>query len=210
MMSILEEEKDKRENELIKSAELHDLYDRRKNYGELVKQMHKPTISRRKQIELKVQKAKLKHIPKIKTLEAIHSEANALSSESQSKRLNSPNPSIGKSEYRGYFSENPFIKPVRRWKENDMKPSPKKKLLPKVTDYLLERRIHNEEKSTYGDYEPKKQHKPIEWKTLVDKMSHKDKFEFLRVKAEQIEEKAKLQDQKNNLGKRNFNLLFRI
>lgn len=47
MLNVLEEEKDKKENTLIKSAELHDLYDKRKNYGELVKQMYKPTVSRK-------------------------------------------------------------------------------------------------------------------------------------------------------------------
>lgn len=31
-------------------------------------------------------------------------------------------------------------------------------------------------------------------------MSQKEKIEYLRVKAEQIEEKAQLQDEKNNIG----------
>ena len=201
MLNILEEEKDKQDKDMIKSVELHDLYDKRKHYGELVKQMHKPIISRKKQLELKILKANIKHIPKIKSTDDTHSAGKGISNESSSQRCNSPVPSGGRSEYRCYFSENQRIKPIKKWRENEMKPMQRKKLAPLVVDYLLEKRKMNDEKSLYNeDFGNKKKRKPIEWKSLVDKMGHKDKVEFLRVKAQQIEEKAKLKDEKNNVG----------
>ncbi|CAI2363373.1 unnamed protein product [Moneuplotes crassus] len=198
MLNVLEQEQQEKESDLIKSAELHNLYDKRKNYGELVKQMYKPEISRKKQIEMKIQKAKLKHIPKANTIESLHSEGRRLSPTS-SGRLNSPNASVGKSEYRNYFSENSTLKPIRRWKENEMKPMTKPKLAPIVTDYLLEKRKIREEKSTFEEDYGEKKKKPIEWKSLVEKMSQKEKIEYLKVKAQQIEEKAHLQDEKNTI-----------
>jgi len=201
MLHILEEEKDKHDKDMIKSVELHDLYDKRKHYGELVKQMHKPIISRKKQLELKILKANIKHIPKLKSTDDTHSAGKGISNESSSQRCNSPVPSGGRSEYRCYFSENQRIKSIKKWRENEMKPMQRKKLAPLVVDYLLEKRKMNDEKSLYNeDFGNKKKRKPIEWKSLVDKMGHKDKVEFLRVKAQQIEEKAKLKDEKNNVG----------
>lgn len=133
MLHILEEDKDKQEQELIKSVEVHDLYDKRKHYGELVKQMHKPIISRKKQIELKIQKDNIKHLPKLKAMNSLNSMG------SSSGICESPTLSVGKSEYRCYFSENHRMDPVKKWRENEMKPIQTKKLTPIVTDYLLQK-----------------------------------------------------------------------
>lgn len=63
-------------------------------------------------------------------------------------------------------------------------------------------RINNNEKSNYREnFEGTKKRKPIEWETLVEKMNHKEKIEYLRVKAHQIEEKAQQKDEMNDVGK---------
>lgn len=173
--NILEEEREKKELELIKSAELADFYEKRKNYGALVQQMHKPVISRKKQIEIELNKKKLKHIPRISIVSGSQSQPTGLLASDSSDRLASPTQSIGKSEYRSYFSENRGIQPIRKWKENEMLLKPKNKPMPKVTDYLLQKRIENQERSQYGEFETKSR-KPVEWKSLVENMAAKDKI----------------------------------
>ena len=78
-----------------------------------------------------------------------------------------------------------------------MIPKPRKKREPVVTDWLLEKRIKNEEKGL-NDSQSRNYHRnPVEWKTLVEKMEHKDKIGFLLEKAKQMEEKAVMMDRHN-------------
>lgn len=200
LLNVLENEKEQKELEAIKSSELVDLYEKKKNYGRLVQQMHKPVISHRKRLEVKINKAKLKHVPRSSVMLNTQAQANKISvtSTKNSDRHNSPAHSVGRSEYRSYFTENTRMKPLRRWKENEMAPKPKKKKEVVVTDYLLERRIKNEEQSQYGGDETIKK-KPLEWKTLVEGMTIKDKTDFLLNKARLLEEKAHILDEQNKL-----------
>jgi hypothetical protein len=196
---ILMDDREAKEQELIKTHELHDLYDKRKNYANLVQQMHKPVVSRKKQVELEVRKAGLRTETRANMLYPNRSQGNQLS-EVTSVRSGSHSPvnSIGKSEYRGYFSENRQLRPIKIWKENDLKPRIKPKLKPIVVDYLLEKRIIKEEKEGYEDGSKiYKKHKPIEWKSLVEKMDAKDRVDFLREKAKIIEEKVMFKNELN-------------
>lgn len=199
MDKIMMDDREAKEQELIKTHELHDLYDKRKNYANLVQQMHKPVVSRKKQVELEVRKAGLRTTTRANMLYPNRSQGNQLSEvTSVHSGSHSPVNSVGKSEYRGYFSENRKLKPIRIWKENDLKPKIKPKLKPIVVDYLLEKRIIKEEKEGYEDGSKiYKQHKPIEWKTLVEKMDAKDRVEFLREKAKIIEEKVMFKNELN-------------
>lgn len=208
LLNVMQTERDKKEKEKIKSAEIADLYHKKKNYGELVKQMHKPMVSRRKQIEMEINKAKLKHIPKTSTLGQSHSQVNKVSllstdnsdGVSGMERQGSPTPSIGKSEYRSYFSENAKLKPIRRWKPNELKPQSKAPKVAKVTDWLLERRKRKEQEEYDMEYDQKhrKSQEP-QWKHDAKKLDNKDKADYLLEKAKQIEEKAKLKDKHNKI-----------
>lgn len=199
LLNVLENEKEQKELEAIKSAEQADLYEKKKNYGKLVQQMHKPIVSHRKRLEVKINKSKLKHVPRSGMVLNSRAKTNKISvtSTKNSDRHNSPAHSVGRSEYRSYFTENTRMKPLKRWRENEMVPKPKKKKEVVVTDYLLERRIKHEEQSMYGEDPIKK--KPLEWKTLVEGMTGQDKTDFLLNKARMLEEKAQILDEQNKL-----------
>lgn len=178
---ILLDEKDEKEQELTKVHELHNLYDKRKNYGNLVKQMHKPVISRRMQIELEVRKASLSNVGKTKMLAPNRSRQHQISElTSVRPALHSPEINKGNSGYQNYFSYSKNSTPVGRWGENTMLPKTKLKLKPIVVDYLQEQRNLNEEKYGYGnEYKTTRKHRPVKWKSLVEKMDSKDRVNYL-------------------------------
>jgi hypothetical protein len=145
-------------------------------------------------------KAKLRHIPRTTKVSESKSYNLFSQKDDSSGRLNSPTHSIGKSEYREFFSENKHIVPIRKWKENEMVPRQKIKKSPAIVDYLLEKRIKNDELSNFGDYnQPQKNRKSLDWKTLVKDMNQKEKLEFLIEKAKAIEQKVEMKNKLNSV-----------
>ena len=198
LSSILDQETYDKENQLMQSAEKSDLYAKMKNYGQLVQQMHKPVVSRKKQIEVELNKAKLKHAPRGGGLTQGNSYDHLMPNNDSSERSNSPANSIGKSEYRSYFSENRKLKPIRSWRENEMLPKQKVVRKTVVEDYLLKKRIKNDEISEYGEAPKSTTHaKSRDWKNMVKDMDQKDKVDFLIQKAKAIEEQVEMKDKQN-------------
>lgn len=210
---LIQQDNDVKNEEIMKDAEKHDLHDKMKNYGKLVQQMHKPVTSRKLQVELELAKQKLKHKPRFASLAQSVSAptkdslASAVVSLNGTKDGNPPSPSLsmGKSEYRGYFTENRNIMPKRHWKPNDMVPKLKIKREPKKIDYLLERRIQLQDAEN-DDTISKTSKKPLEWSSLVDKMAQRDKVDFLLNQAKNLETKAKQKDEHNQLIDNNMKI----
>jgi hypothetical protein len=195
---VLLDENNEKEQELAKVHELHNLYDKRKNYGNLVKAMHKPIISKRMQVEMEARKATLTNAKKTKMLAPNRSRQHQISELTSVRHaLHSPEIDKGNSGYQNYFSDKNST-PVARWGENSMLPKTKPKLKPIVVDYLQEQRNLNEEKYGYdNEYKITKKHRPVKWKSLVEKMDSKDRVNFLWDKAKIIEEKVKFIDELN-------------
>lgn len=176
--SIQARETDNKRYEMMRSLEKQELKDKMLSYGKMVKEMHKPIISRKKQVELEIAKAKLKHKPRVGIMPNSRSVVNKMSNSStktseigdDDKHPPSPTNSIHKSEYRSYFTENKKLRPLRRWRENDMLPKPKPKRVSKASDWLLQRRlktIQDEENEIIGKDSTIR--RSLDWRQLVDK-----------------------------------------
>jgi len=210
--NLLENEREQQEQEKMKNMEKQDLIDKMKNYGQLVLQMHKPVVSRKKQIEVEINKAKLIQKPRMMPLYQSQSQGYRIgltspqNSERSTKdeRAQSPVNSICKSEYRSLFSENKKLKPIKKWKVNELAIKPKKKIPSSVTDWLLQRRLEKQNEDDNLDTTKKKIKKPLEWSEIVKKMSQKEKLDFLLSKAKNLEEKAKMKDEHNKMLEKNI------
>lgn len=205
--NVIQSEKDKKESELMKSIEKQDLQDKMKNYGMLVQQMHKPVISRKKQVEVELNIAKLNYKPRISALLQSQSEHNRLSlgesrdsvHELNGKRSMSPVYSEGQSEYKAYFSGNKNLKPLPNWGENSLAPPYKLKKNLKITDWLLQKRLKRLDGDEKEDTISRISKKPLEWTGLVEKMQQREKIDYLLSQAKGLEEKAKMREESSKL-----------
>lgn len=176
---VMEESKGTEE---IKQKEMDDKKhkaEKMKNYAKIVKQMHWPDVSPKKQQE----------IERIKEL-----------LENKNKRRSAP-PKNRNNVSKDHIYDPEHAKNVKRpvWNfNNPLVPKPKPKKEPVVVDYLLELRVKREavEKDGTGS----RRETGANWKNLInsdDKLSQ-DKIELLKARTKLIEENA---ERKEKMGK---------
>ena len=186
--SVLEQEIMNREERDRKEEEKREFMDKMKSYGEMVKEMHKPQISRRKQLEMKLIKERVTN-PGRRPLHGSYSTQHLRKtfkedySTAHGSRM--PNSEAEDSAHK------------RRkiiWPENPMKPPPKEPRVGVSCDWLKEQRMKRQEEEKDGRVRgsPKS-----EWKKDINStdLSKKEKYELVRERVRVLEETAKRKEQ---------------
>jgi hypothetical protein len=178
---VLEEEKD---SELLRNKEVEERKrkaEKMNNYARIVKEMHWPEVSSKKQREIENIKTLLnqrnqrRSAPPNKRFSARGSSEDRVGSDVESKgRMKKPN-----------------------WNfNNPMVPKPKPKREPVIVDYLRELRNKREETDTH-----KKGTTGIDWDNLKDKnIDDKTKIELMKARTKLLEENAQRKEQMNKVN----------
>lgn len=186
------EEKEEKEK---KDGEKKELYEKMRSYGDMVKEMHWPSVSKKKQLEMQLLKQSLNH-PIKKRLNGSTLSSNANHRRSvDSLRSNGGIQSDREEEHSHTIKRRKII-----WKENSMIPKPPPKRVAHVSDWLQERRQVREEQVKDGGA-PKKDI-ANDWKKEIEKanLNQKEKYEFIKEKTRQLEEEARRKEEMAVLG----------
>ena len=197
IQNIKDQDMHKKEENERKDGEKKELYEKMRSYGDMVKEMHWPTVSKKKQLEMQLLKQSLNH-PINKRL-----NGSALSSNIGNRRSVDDLHGTGKHGVQSDIEEEHSHTIKRRkiiWKENPMVPKPKPKKEAEVIDWLQERRKVREENEKDG-YSSKKDIVG-DWQKEIEKanLNQQEKYEYIREKTKQLEEEAKRKEEMALLG----------
>ncbi|CAI2363963.1 unnamed protein product [Moneuplotes crassus] len=187
LKNVKEYEYQNKEETEKKEGDKKELYEKMRSYGDMVKEMHWPTVSKKKQLEMQLLKQSLNHPIKNRL------NGSTLSSNAGNRRSTENLLSHG-----GFQSdrEDEHSNTVKRrkiiWKENPMVPKPKPKKTAQVVDWLLERRKARDEQDRDGP--TYKKDIVNDWKKDIEKanLNQKEKYEQLEEEARRKEEMAVL------------------
>jgi hypothetical protein len=191
--AIKERDIEQKEEEERKNGEKKELYDKMRSYGEMVKEMHWPNVSQKKQLEMQLLKESLKHPIKNRlngsTLSSKHGN-NRRSAESLLGLAKSGVQSDIEDAHSNTIKRRKII-----WKENPMVPKPPQKKEAQVIDWLQERRKRRMEDIVEGrDIKSS----PIRnWQKDIEEyqLTQQEKYEYIRERTKQLEEDAKRKEE---------------
>lgn len=187
----LEEQEEKEKKE----GEKKELYEKMRSYGDMVKEMHWPSVSKKKQLEMQLLKQSLNHPLKNRL------NGSTLSSNAGNRR------SVDNLLSHGGFQsdrEEDHSQTIKRrkiiWKENPMVPKPQPKRVGHAVDWLQKRRQVREEKDKDGPAPRKDIVK--DWKKEIEKanLNQKEKYDYIKEKTRQLEEEARRKEEMAILG----------
>lgn len=187
IQQVKEQETQAREEQEKKEGEKRELYEKMRSYGDMVKEMHWPTVSKKKQLEMKLLRQSLKHPLKPNL------NGSALSSHANGNRRSTDSLlGYGKPGAQSDIEEEHSNTIKRRkiiWKENTMIPKPKPQKEVKVQDWLQDRRKNREEEGRDGARTSPIRH----WQKEIDgaHLNQQEKYEFIKERTKQLEEEAK-------------------
>jgi hypothetical protein len=188
------EEAEKRE------MEKRELNEKMKSYGDMVKEMYVPTVSKKKQLEMQLLKESMKH-PIRQRLNGSQLGSKHLHSRRSAESL------LGMAKPGNILSDNDDDKSqtIKRrkliWKENPMVPKPKAKPEAKVIDWLQNRRIKREEDKQDG---VETHNSPVRnWKKEMDQNNYtqQEKYDMIKEKTKQLEFEAKRKEEMITIAK---------
>lgn len=197
IQSIKDQELQKKEVQEKKNGEKKELYEKMRSYGDMVKEMHWPTVSKKKQLEMQLLKQSLNHPIKNRL------NGSTMSSTDNHRRSAENLHSIGHngihSDIEGEHS-NTILRRKIIWKENPMVPKPKPKKTAEVVDWLQERRKVRDEHDKDGENVPKDY--VANWKKEIEKanLNQKEKYEYIKEKTKQLEEEARRKEEMATYG----------
>lgn len=178
---VLEEEKD---SEILRNKEIEERKrkaEKMNNYARIVKEMHWPEVSTKKQKE-------------IENIKSLLNQRNQRRSAPPNKRFSARS---GSEDRAGSDVESKGKVKKPNWNfHNPMVPKPVPKREPVIVDYLRELRSKREESDTH-----KKGTTGIDWDNLKDKnIDDKTKIELLKARTKLIEENALRKEQMNKVN----------
>ena len=190
--ALKERELREKEEAERKENEKKEFTDKMKSYGDMVKEMHWPTVSKKKQLEMQLLKESLKH-PIRKRL-----DASALSNNSGYNRRSAENIlGIAKPGFQTDNEDNG--EDIRRrkivWKENPMVPKPQPKKEVQVVDWLQERRKRREEDIQEGIDNKVNPTKNWTKEIETNQLSQQEKYDYIKEKTKQLEEEARRKEE---------------
>ena len=150
IQAIKEQDMHEKEEADRREIEKRELTEKMRSYGEMVKEMHRPTVSKKKQLEMQLLKQNLKHSSSRKLAKNNLSTHNLHRRKSVESLLSGP-----RQGNQTDVDDNKAMTVKRRkliWKENPMVPKPKPKKPVEVSDWLLDRRAKRQEQEK--DYKP--------------------------------------------------------
>jgi len=175
---VLEEEKDTEELKVRQAGDRKNKAEKMNNYSRIVKEMHWPEVSAKKQRE-------------IKNIKSLINQRNQRRSAPPNKRN-----SFARHSENGITSDVDSIAKAKKpsWKfHNPMIPKPKQKKEPVIVDYLQELRVKRQE-----DDHQSKHTTGLDWDSIKDKkIDDKTKIELLKARTKLIEENAQRKEQMN-------------
>lgn len=181
------EEAEKKENERRELAE------KMKSYGDMIKEMHWPTVSKKKQLEMQLLKESMKH--PIRT----QLNASALTSKHpQSRRSAESLLGVAKPGFQSDVDDDKSQTIKRRkiiWKENPMVPKPKPKKEAEVVDWLMQKRRVREEDKQEGRQVKTSPNRNWQKEIEDKKLSQQEKYDYIKEKAKQLETEAKRKEE---------------
>lgn len=182
-----------------KEGEKKELYEKMRSYGDMVKEMHWPTVSKKKQLEMQLLKESMKHPIRNRITGSTLSTKNPGNRRSVESLLGAAKSGI----YSDMESEHSHTIKRRKliWKENPMVPKPQAKKEAQVVDWLLERRKRREEDRAEG-FETKSS--PVRnWQKEIEEnhYTQQEKYEYIKEKTKQLEEDAKRKEEMITIAK---------
>ena len=190
LSAVKEHELETKEEAERREMEKKEHIDKMKSYGDMIKEMHWPTVSKKKQLEMQLLKESMKH-PIRKRL-----DASALSNNNGYNRR-SADSLIGVAQP-GFQTDKDDDTIKRRkivWKENPMVPKPQQKKDIVVADWLMERRKKRDEEIKDGvgvKTDPVKNwNKEIE----VNHLNQQERYDYIKEKTKQLEEEARRKEE---------------
>lgn len=197
--SVKEQDLHQKEEQEKKEGEKKELYDKMRSYGDMVKEMHWPSVSKKKQLEMELLKQSLKH-PIKKGL-----NGSGLSSQHLSNRRSTDNLlGANRAGFQSDIEEEHSTTIKRRkiiWKDNPMVPKPHAKKEANVIDWLQERRRQREEDRADG----RETHSsPIRnWNKDIEEqhLNQQEKYDYIKERTKQLEEDARRKEEMITLAK---------
>jgi hypothetical protein len=182
---VKENDMQKKEVDQQKEGEKRELYEKMKSYGDMVKEMHWPSVSKKKALEMQLLKQSLKH-PIRNSLNGSALGSHAGGNRRSAESLMGSKPGFASDK------EEEHSQTIKRrkiiWKENPMVPKPKPPKEVHVVDWLQERRKVREENENEG-----RTNSPLgTWKKEIQdsNLTQQEKYEIIREKTKQLEEDA--------------------
>lgn len=188
LSAVKEQELEEKEEAERREAEKKELADKMKSYGDMVKEMHWPTVSKKKQLEMQLLKESMKHPVRRRLDASALSNNNGYNRRSADSLLGIAKPGFQTDKE----DDGETIK--RRkivWKENPMVPKPQPKKEIQVVDWLMERRKKRDEEIKDGvdvkGSPVKNWTKEIE----TNQLNQQEKYDYIKEKTKLLEEEAR-------------------
>lgn len=197
--SVKEQDTAMKEIQEKKEGEKKEMYDKMKSYGDMVKEMHWPNVSKKKQLEMQLLKQSLKH--PIRN----HLNGSTLSSHNLSQRRSAENlhglirggmQSDKEEEHSTTIKRRKII-----WKENPMVPKPAPKKEAQVIDWLQERRKKRQE--DFADGRETHSSPLRNWNKDIEEqhLNQQEKYAYIKERTKQLEEDARRKEEMITLAK---------
>jgi hypothetical protein len=197
--SIKEQESQQKELQERKDGEKKEMYDKMRSYGEMVKEMHKPAVSKKKQLEMQLLKESIRHPIRNRLQGSSLMSQNHGNRRSTDSLLGIGNPAAQSDR------EDAHSNTIKRrkiiWKDNPMVPKLATKRESHAVDWLQEKRKERAEDAAEGI-----EHKsnPIkDWQKEISdsRLNQQEKYEFIKERTKQLEEDAKRKEEMITLAK---------
>lgn len=199
IQAVKEQDIQAKEDAEKKEAEKRELTEKMKSYGEMIKEMHWPTVSKKKQLEMQLLKESMKHPVRKRLNGSTLSSKNLHSRRSAESLLGVAKPGMHSD------MDDDQSQTIKRrkliWKENPMVPKPKPKKEPIIIDWLQDRRNKRAEDKQDGAIRSS----PIaqNWKKEIENGNYtqQEKYDLIKEKTKQLETDAKRKEEMITLAK---------
>lgn len=198
---VKEYETHEKEEKERKDGEKKEHYEKMKSYGDMVKEMHWPNVSKKKQLEMQLLKESLKHPIRNNLNGSALGSKNAYNRRSAESLLGGSHHGPGIQSDKEDEHTNTIKRRKIIWKENPMVPKPAPQREAKVVDWLQERRVKRDKQREDG-YETRSS--PTRgWQKEIEEsnLNQQEKYELIKEKTKQLEEDARRKEEMINVAR---------